>query len=322
MIISATNMPATVIPISTTDLLTGGELSPAELNAVLETAIAVKREPLAYEDALKGKSIVMLFEKPSLRTRVSFEVGAAKLGAKVVYFDHSSSRIGQREPVSDYGSNLSLWTDCVVARVFDHAVIESLANHASVPVINALSDIYHPCQALADLLSLKEVVGGGGDLKGAHLAFMGDGNNVCNSLMLGAAALGMKFTVVCPAGYEPDPQTVKQAGALIKKTGGVLTITDEIDAVYAADAVYTDTWTSMGQESEQAARLKTFAPYQVNDAVMMIAGENAKFMHCLPAHRGEEVTAGIIDGPRSIVLRQAENRMHAQNALLLHLLAS
>ncbi len=319
MILSAAAMPTTVSPVSISDLLTGGELSPAELSAVLETAIAVKSEPLAFEDALKGKSLVMLFEKPSLRTRVSFEVGAAKLGAKVVYFDHSSSRIGQREPVSDYGSNLSLWTDCVVARVFDHNVVESLANHASVPVINALSDLYHPCQALADLLSLKEVVG---ELKGAHLAYVGDGNNVCNSLMLGAAALGMKFTVVCPAGYEPDPQTVKQAGALIKKTGGVLTITDEIDAVYNADAVYTDTWTSMGQESEQAARLETFAPYQVNDAVMHIAGENAKFMHCLPAHRGEEVTAGIIDGPRSIVLRQAENRMHAQNAMLLHLLAS
>lgn len=319
MIISASSMPLTINPIQTSDVLSVGELSPAELSAVLDTAIAVKADPLAFEDALKGKSLVMLFEKPSLRTRVSFEVGAAKLGAKVVYFDHSSSRIGQREPVSDYGSNLSLWTDCVVARVFDHHVIESLAKHSTVPVINALSDLYHPCQALADLLSLKEVLG---DLKGAHLAYVGDGNNVCNSLMLGAAALGMKFTAVSPAGYEPDPQTVKQAGALLKQTGAVLTITDEIDAVYAADAVYTDTWTSMGQESQREGRLKTFAPYQVNDKVMQIAGDDAKFMHCLPAHRGEEVTADIIDGPNSIVLRQAENRMHAQNALLLHLLAS
>jgi ornithine carbamoyltransferase len=319
MIISASAMSLTINPIQTSDVLSVGELSPAELSAVLDTALAVKADPLAFEDALKGKSLVMLFEKPSLRTRVSFEIGAAKLGAKVVYFDHSSSRIGQREPVSDYGSNLSLWTDCVVARVFDHHVIESLAKHSTVPVINALSDLYHPCQALADLLSLKEVLG---DVKGAHLAYVGDGNNVCNSLMLGAAALGMKFTAVCPPGYEPDVQTVKQAGVLLKQTGAVLTITDEIDAVYAADAVYTDTWTSMGQESQKEARFKTFAPYQVNDKVMRIAGDDAKFMHCLPAHRGEEVTADIIDGPNSIVLRQAENRMHAQNALLLHLLAS
>jgi ornithine carbamoyltransferase len=300
-------------------VLTVGELSPAELRTLLDTAIAVKADPIAYEDSLKGKSIVMLFEKPSLRTRVSFEVGAAKLGAKVVYFDHSSSRIGQREPVSDYGSNLSLWTDCVVARVFDHTVLEALAKHSTVPVINALSDLYHPCQALADVLSLKEVLGG---LAGAHLAYVGDGNNVCNSLMLAAAALGMKFTAVCPAGFEPDPQTVRQAGALLRQTGGSLAITDEIDAVFGADAVYTDTWTSMGQESERATRLAAFSPFQVNQRVMDIAGENAKFMHCLPAHRGEEVAADVIDGPSSLVLRQAENRMHAQNALLLHLLAS
>lgn len=321
MIIAASAMPVTINPVQTSDVLSVGELSPAELRTLLDTAVAVKAEPLAFDDALKGKSIVMLFEKPSLRTRVSFEVGAAKLGAKVVYFDHSSSRIGQREPVADYGSNLSLWTDCVVARVFDHAVLETLAKHSTVPVVNALSDLYHPCQALADLLSIKEVLDGD-DLRGAHLAYVGDGNNVCNSLMLGAAALGMKFTAVCPAGYEPDPQTVRQAGALLKQTGGVLTITDEIDAVFGADAVYTDTWTSMGQESEKDARVKTFAPYQVNAAVMEIAGKDAKFMHCLPAHRGEEVAADVIDGPNSIILRQAENRMHAQNALLLHLLAS
>lgn len=320
MIVSHTQMPSTTIaPIATPDLLTVGELSPAELSAVLDTALTVKAEPLAFEDALKGKSVVMLFEKPSLRTRISFEVGASKLGAKVVYFDHATSRIGDREPVSDYGSNLSLWTDCVVARVFDHAVLDTLAKHSTVPVVNALSDIYHPCQALADLLSLKETVG---ELKGAHLSYVGDGNNVCNSLMLGAAALGMKFTAVCPVGFEPDPQTVKQAGALIRQTGGALTITDEIDGVWGADAVYTDTWTSMGQESQKDARLKTFAPFQVNESVMKIAGDDAIFMHCLPAHRGEEVAADVIDGPRSIVLRQAENRMHAQNALLLHLLAS
>lgn len=319
MIIAAPDMKTTISPLAATDILTVGELSATELTTLLDTAASVKREPLAFEDALRGKSIVMLFEKPSLRTRVSFEVGAAKLGAKVVYFDHSSSRIGQREPVSDYGSNLSLWTDCVVARVFQHSVLENLAKHSTVPVINALSDLYHPCQALADLLSLKEVLG---DLRGAKLAFVGDGNNVCNSLMLGAAALGMGFTVVCPAGHEPDEQTVKAASKLLKASGGALTITDEVEAVYGHDAVYTDTWTSMGQESEQAQRLKTFAPYQVTEAVMTIAGDHARFMHCLPAHRGEEVAAEVIDGPRSIVLRQAENRMHAQNALLLHLLAS
>lgn len=318
MIIAAPDMKTTISPLAATDILSVGELSATELNALLDTAIRVKAEPLAYEDALRGKSLVMLFEKPSLRTRVSFEIGAAKLGAKVVYFDHSSSRIGQREPVADYGSNLSLWTDCVVARVFQHSVIENLAKHSTVPVINALSDLYHPCQALADLLSLKEKLG---DLKGAKLAFVGDGNNVCNSLMLGAATLGMGFTAVCPPGYEPDEQTVKAAGKLLKDSGGTLTITDEIEAVYGNDAVYTDTWTSMGQESEQAQRVKTFAPYQVNEHLMNIAGDDALFMHCLPAHRGEEVAAEVIDGPRSIVLRQAENRMHAQNALLLHLLA-
>lgn len=319
MIVPTPAAPAPLTPLAASDVLTVGELSPAELRTLLDTAIAVKADPIAYEDSLKGKSIVMLFEKPSLRTRVSFEVGAAKLGAKVVYFDHSSSRIGQREPVSDYGSNLSLWTDCVVARVFDHTVLEALAKHSTVPVINALSDLYHPCQALADVLSLKEVLGG---LAGAHLAYVGDGNNVCNSLMLAAAALGMKFTAVCPAGFEPDSQTVRQAGALLRQTGGSLAITDEIDAVFGADAVYTDTWTSMGQESERATRLAAFSPFQVNQRVMDIAGENAKFMHCLPAHRGEEVAADVIDGPSSLVLRQAENRMHAQNALLLHLLAS
>lgn len=304
-------------PLVENDLLSLASLSKQEMAMLFETAADFKRKPQDYRGALAGKTIVLLFEKDSLRTLVSFEVGMAKLGGAAVYLDHRTNRIGEREPIRDYAKNLERWTEAIVARTYDHATIEELALHARIPVINALSNLYHPCQALADYFTLREHFGG---LDGLRIAYVGDGNNVCHSLINGAAKLGVSITIISPKGYQPSDDIVRQAQRIAKQSGGRITVTDELSAVADHHAVYTDTWASMGQESEAKKRRQVFIPFQVTQGLMDLAGADAVFMHCLPAHRGEEVAAEVIDSDRSIVYEQAENRMHAQNAVLLHLL--
>jgi ornithine carbamoyltransferase len=256
----------------------------------------------------------MLFEKPSLRTRVTFEVGMSQLGGHALYLGSQEVGLGKREAVADVARNLTRWVDAVMARVFRHESLIELAKHASIPVINALSDFEHPCQALGDFMTLHEYKQ---RLARLTLAWVGDGNNVAHSLLRGAARLGVRMRVATPPGYEPHPAVVAAA----RRDGGSIELThDPGEAVAGADAVYTDVWTSMGQEAEAEARQKVFRSYQVNARLMKRAGPRALFMHCLPAHRGQEVTDEVIDGPRSIVFDQAENRLHIQKAILLALL--
>ena len=302
------------------DYLSLADLSAEQIGVLFATAGSTKANIGPYRAALMGKSVILLFEKPSLRTRVTFEVGPVKMGGQAIYFDHSKDRIGKRESVKDYGKNLERWVDCVVARVFSHRVLEELAEHCSVPVINALSDRFHPCQALADYFTLSERVGGIDGLRGFKLAFIGDGNNVCGSLMHGACRLCVHLTVICPPGYEPEAGITKASREFAKSSGGSINITHDPAAAKGAQAVYTDTWVSMGDESETAARAAAFGTYRVDERMMAAAAKGAYFMHCLPAHRGEEVTDAVIDSKASVVYDQAENRMHVQNALLLHVL--
>jgi ornithine carbamoyltransferase len=260
----------------------------------------------------------MLFEKASLRTRMSFEVGCFRMGAQAIYLDHRDTPLGTRETLADYGHNLERWCHAIVARVNSHATITGLAAATRVPVVNALCDMHHPCQALADLQTLLER---GFDLNHSRLAWVGDGNNVCHSLVEAASILGFGITVVTPKGFEPDAGIVSQCVARSMRTGARIEVTDDVRAISGAFAVYTDTWISMGQQ-DSAEKKARFEPYQVDRELMSIAGPKALFMHCLPAHRGEEVTDEVIDSTSSVVFDQAENRMHAQNALLCHLLAA
>jgi ornithine carbamoyltransferase len=299
------------------DFLTAAELSPEATADLFARAARLKKDPASDARALAGRSVVLIFEKPSLRTRLTFEVGIARLGGHPVYYDHSKERIGERESIHDYARNLERWVDAVVARTFSHETIADLARHSRVPVINALSDHFHPCQALADLFTLHERLG---PLKARRLAYIGDGNNVCCSLMLLASTMGMHLTVITPEKHRPAEDIVRRARAAAEQQGGSLDLSSDPARVRGAAAVYTDAWTSMGWEAEAQQRRRTFARYQVNPDLMAIAGDHALFMHCLPAHRGEEVTDDVIDSPRSIVFDQAENRMHAQNALLVTLL--
>ena len=263
---------------------------------------------------LAGKTLAMIFEKPSLRTRMTFEVGMVQLGGHAVYLSPPDIGLGARESVADVARNLSRWVDLVMARTFSHAVILELAQHASIPVINGLSDLLHPCQVLADCFTLIEQRG---RLDGLKVAFVGDGNNVVNSWLNAASKLPFTFALACPPGYEPDAKVLAQA----RQSGAQVTITSSIEeAVRGADAVYTDVWTSMGQEKESALRREAFRAYQVNAAVMALAKAEALVMHCLPAHRGEEITADVLDGSQSVVLDQAENRLHVQKAIMVWLL--
>ncbi|MFC4655605.1 ornithine carbamoyltransferase [Rheinheimera marina] len=298
-----------------TQLLCLADLSQEQVTHLLDLALEIKRDPDRFSTALKGRSIALLFEKPSLRTRVSFDVGIHKLGGHSVYLDQQNGALGVRESVEDFGSNLACWTDAIVARVYSQKTLVQLAQSSKKPVINALSDLYHPCQALADLLTLKEQYD---DLSKVHLAFVGDGNNVCHSLMLGAAILGMTLTVVTPQGFGPDAHVLLKAQALAEQSGAKLTLSQHVSAAAGADAIYTDTWLSMGGRADPALIEKLFAPYQINTAVMQRLAVK-HFMHCLPAHRGQEVTSEVLDSDCSLVLQQAENRMHAQNAVLVSL---
>jgi ornithine carbamoyltransferase len=260
----------------------------------------------------------MFFEKPSLRTRLTFEAGMAGLGGTSIFVDQTASALGQRESLSDIARNLERWVNAIVLRTFEHSTVTRMAEDATVPVINGLSDLEHPCQALADFFTLQERVG---DLRRARLAYVGDGNNVAHSLLLSAACLGSKIIVASPVGYEPKPEIVGRALVIAARTGASIEVTnDPLAAAAGADAVYTDVWASMGQEHEAADRRVIFAPYQVNENLMAVTAPHAVFMHCLPAHRGEEVTAGVMESPQSVVFDQAENRLHVQKAILLLLL--
>ncbi|HUI28068.1 MAG TPA: ornithine carbamoyltransferase, partial [Candidatus Kryptonia bacterium] len=262
---------------------------------------------------LAGKSLAMIFEKPSLRTRVTFEVGMAQLGGYAIYLTPKDIQLGERESVADIARNLDRWVDLIMARTFSHATLIELAEHAAAPVINGLSDILHPCQVLSDCFTLIEKRG---RLDGLHIAFVGDGNNMVNSWMNAAAHLGFSFALACPPGYEPDEAV---HGAAVHR-GAKLLITHSVDeAVRNADVVYTDAWISMGQEAESERRRHDFAAYQVNDEVLRQARRDALVMHCLPAHRGEEITDSVLDGPQSIVFDQAENRLHIQKGIMVWL---
>jgi len=300
------------------DLVSIQDLTPGEVTALFQLTAEVKKRPEEFRDALAGKQVVMFFEKPSLRTRLTFEAGVNSLGGHAIFVDQTQSRLGERESLSDIGHNLERWIDCVVLRTFEHATVTGIAEHASIPVINALSDLEHPCQALADFFTLNETFD---DLSKVTLAYVGDGNNMAHSLMLAAATVGAKIRIATPKGYEPLAEVAKAAKKAVAETGGKIMVTnDPIAAVTGADAVYTDVWASMGQEKEAAERAKIFEEFQVNEELMSHAAENAIFMHCLPAHRGSEVTHAVIDSPQSVVFEQAENRLHIQKAILLMLL--
>jgi len=263
---------------------------------------------------LASRSLALIFEKPSLRTRVTFEVGVVQLGGRAVYLSGQEIGLGTRESVPDVARNLSRWVDGIAARVFAHATVDTLARHASIPVINALSDFEHPCQAIADWFTLWER---GLDPARTRLAWIGDGNNVCHSVVLVGALLGASMIVACPPGYEPDRRVLEQA----RRLGGRLEVTEDARrAATGADVLYTDVWTSMGQEAEKVKRQEAFSRYQLNDTLVGFAKPSALVMHCLPAHRGEEITDAVLDSPRSIVLDQSENRLHAQKAMILDLL--
>ncbi len=283
---------------------------------MLHLAGEVKRNSAEYATSLNGRYLGLLFEKPSLRTRLTFELAIKQLGGDAVA---SIGPIGDREPVKDIARNLDRWTSAIVARTFLQETIDELAEWSSVPVINALSDMYHPCQSFADLLTIEERFQ---SLAGLKLCFVGDGNNVAHSLLLNGARMGMKVSIACPTGYEPDAKVLAQAEAFACESGGAVSVTnDPAEGVRAAQVVYTDVWTSMGQESEAARRAAEFAPFQVNGGLMSAASREAIFLHCLPAKRDQEVTDAVIESPQSLVFDQAENRLHAQKALLLMLLA-
>ncbi len=299
----------------TTDLdLTGDEVA-----ALLLLAARVKRSPRQYAHKLTGRYLALLFEKPSLRTRMTFELAIKQLGGDAVFTDCNGGRIGDREPIQDVARNLERWVSGIVARTFQQATIDELSRWAAVPVINALSDLYHPCQVLADFFTLQEKFG---QLRGLKLAFVGDGNNVAHSLMLTGSRLGVDIAIATPPGYEPNREIFATAAGFAAAAGCSLRLTnDAFEAVEGAHAVYTDVWASMGQEKESGRRRKDFAGYQVTGKLMAAALPEAAFMHCLPAHRGEEVADAVMESAASIVFEQAENRLHAQKALLLMMLS-
>ncbi|MGG2952337.1 ornithine carbamoyltransferase [Geobacillus stearothermophilus] len=302
------------------DFLTLLDFSTEEILDLLALAADLKAKQKAGVSytPLSGKTMAMIFEKPSTRTRVSFEVGMIQLGGQAMYLNGNDLQLGRGETIADTARVLSQYVDVIMIRTFAHQKVEELAEYASVPVINGLTDDDHPCQALADLLTIYEVKK---TFQGVKLAYVGDGNNVANALLVAAAKVGMDVAIACPPGYEPKAEYVEAACRIGEQTGAAVTVThDPLVAVAGADAIYTDVWTSMGQESESAERLQVFQPYQVNEELVKAAKPDYLFLHCLPAHRGEEVTAGVMDGPNSVVFEQAGNRLHAQKAILLSVL--
>lgn len=299
------------------DLISIHDLTVDEVQEIFTLTRDVKSHPQKYRDSLRQKTLAMIFEKPSLRTRVTFETGMTQLGGHAIYLAQDVG-IGKRESVRDIAKNLERWVDGIMLRTFAHSTVTEMAKHANVPVINGLTDHLHPCQALADYFTLIEKFG---ELRGRKIAYVGDGNNVAHSLMFCAAKVGMEIRVGTPAGYEPNPEVVKQAQEDGRQTGAkVVVVRDPGEAVAGVDAVYTDVWASMGQEAEAANRAKVFPPYQVNAKLMSKAAPHAVFLHCLPAHRNDEVTDEVLDGPQSVVLDEAENRLHVQKAVMLLLM--
>lgn len=300
------------------DFISIHDLSTYEFQELMDHTEKMKKNPGKYRKVLKHKILAMIFQKPSLRTRMTFEVGMLQLGGEAVYLAPSDIQMGSREGVRDIGKNLERWVDGIMIRTFGHNIILELAESTRLPVINALTDLLHPCQAMADFFTLREKKG---HLAGLKLAYVGDGNNVCHSLMLAAAKAGTRMAVATPPGYEPKQEIIAWAKEDGRDTGFELTITnDPVEAVREADAVYTDVWASMGQEAEKEARKKIFLPYQVNRELFSKARPDTYFMHCLPAHRGEEVTDEVIDSPNSIVYDQAENRLHVQKVIMMFLM--
>jgi ornithine carbamoyltransferase len=300
------------------DFLTIRDFTSDELRHLLALAREVKAAPARFGDALKGKTLAMIFEKPSLRTRVSFDVGIQQLGGFSVYLSPAEINLGKRESVYDVARNLERMVQGIMIRTFAHDIVEKMAECAAIPVINGLTDYSHPCQAMADYLTILEHKG---RLEGLKLAYVGDSNNVSNSLMFAAARFGVHVAVASPAGYQPKPGVASWTREEGAKTGSTLLVTaDPAEAVAGADVVYTDTWASMGQEAEAYARKAVFRPYQVNAELFAKAKPDALFMHCLPAHRGEEVTDEVIDSPNSVVFDEAENRLHAQKAIMLEMM--
>jgi ornithine carbamoyltransferase len=300
------------------DLLTGSEWSPAQTRELLRLTADIKARPERYATSLCGKFIALIFEKPSLRTRVTFEVGIQSMGGSVVFLDHTQARLGERESIADVARNLERWLHGIVARVYEQRVLEEMAASARIPVVNALSDKFHPCQALADFFTLEEKFG---SLRGFKLAYVGDGNNVCHSLILLAARVGVHLRIATPPNYAAAQDVLAEAKRAARETRAKIELfTDPREAVAGVQGVYTDAWTSMGFEAEEKVRNVVFAPYQVNRELMALAAPEAVFLHCLPAHRGSEVTAEVLDGPQSVVLDQSENRMYVQKAILQTLL--
>lgn len=303
------------------DFLTLADYTPEQINDLLDLAFymkAQKKKGIPFEP-LKGKVLGMIFEKSSTRTRVSFEAGTIQLGGQALFLSSKDMQLGRGETIADTARVLSGYLDGIMIRTYSHHDVEELAKYATIPVINGLTDLYHPCQVLADLQTMMEVKG---DLKGKKLVYIGDGNNVAHSLMIGSAKMGIEIVVVAPDGYAPDKQVVEKAQQYAKTSGGKITLsTDPNEAVQGADFIYTDVWASMGQEEEQVKRRKDFADYQVNESLLAKAKEDVTFMHCLPAHRDEEVTEAVIEGGHSVVFQQAENRLHAQKALMTALMS-
>jgi len=300
------------------DFIKLSEYSSAEIVGLIDSADKLKKQKGKLRSDLKGKSVALVFQKPSNRTRVSFEVGVYELGGHCLYLGPEEINLGKRETTHDVAKTLSRYVHCIVARVFHNKDIMELSQQADVPVINALCDLYHPCQALADIQTIREQLG---SFKGLNLAYVGDGNNVFHSLMIACAKMGINVRFAGPKGYDPNIEIVRQAQENAKKNKCTIRLgRDPKEAVKGADVIYSDVWVSMGQEQETAKRIKEFQGYQINQELMELAHKNYIFMHCLPAHRGMEVTAQIIDGKHSVIFDQAENRLHAQKAVLLKLL--
>jgi ornithine carbamoyltransferase len=298
------------------NLLTGMEMSQQQALDLIALGKDLKANPSKYAQALAGKSVVTLFEKQSLRTRVTFDIGVNKLGGHAVYLDQTNGAMGSREDVKDFAANLSRWADCIVARVFDHNTLIEMQEHATVPVINSLCDLYHPCQAMADFLTISQNYD---DLTKVKLAYIGDGNNVTHSLFIAGAILGATVTAVCPLGHSPDAQIMKKAEDIAKKTGAKIAVTNSIDDIKGYDVVYGDTWLSMGDETPLEEIKAKLMPYQINQALLDHTGIK-HILHCQPAHRGLDITSEVMDGPASLIFDQAENRMHIQNAIMLTLI--
>ncbi len=305
-------------PFDAKDFLTMKEVQGSDLEMLFSLAQKMKKNPDAFLAKLKGRSVALLFQKPSVRTRVSLQIGMGELGGSSVYMDPQEMPLGERESIKDVARVLSRYCDAIVTRTYHHSDVEELARYSGVSVINGLSDLYHPCQTLADLFTVREKFK---TVEGINIAYIGDGNNVLNSLIYGAAKLGANLAIATPRGYEPNEEILKDIKPIAKETGAKISLSNNpFTAIKNAHAIYTDVWVSMGQEKQRDQRLRDFQPFQINSAIINKAPKDAVVMHCLPAHRGEEITDEIIESPRSVIFDQAENRLHTQKALLYILL--